>query len=286
MRSVKFAIISSVFVFIVVCFGVLPAVFLNIYRSRVDMGLSLRPIDFLPIVFIIAIIFFVIPSLIGPIKIIWKMIFSDQELREKGVDGQARILEVIQTGTQINNQPMMKLKLEVSTSNQPPYIVEDKFMVPLMGLSLIRLGAVIPVKVDPKNPKRVAINAWNINPSEKRTAQNFQGQPIMQGMPVNFQNLGVAGNVERGVVVNGKKGQARIMGFADAEKTKNGQKVYSLKYEVTGEGITPYVLDKEMPLPDVALQLIRVGAVYPCEIDNNDPTHVMIAMTGSIQKPI
>ncbi|OGC21736.1 hypothetical protein A3J90_00435 [candidate division WOR-1 bacterium RIFOXYC2_FULL_37_10] len=50
------------------------------------------------------------------------------------------------------------------------YIIENKFLIPLMGLSLIQLGAVIPVKVDPKNPKRVAINAWNINPSGEKTA--------------------------------------------------------------------------------------------------------------------
>jgi len=206
-------------------------------------------------------------------------------------------LEVIQTGELINYQPVLRLKLEISTSGQPSYIIEDKFMVPQIGLHLVQLGSIIPVKVDPKNPKKVAINAWSFNSSKKNSAQSFQGEPINNqgfnfqnmfqgGMPVNFKNLGAVGNMERGPVVNGKKGEAKIVSLSDTGKTKNGQKVFAVKYEIKGDEITPYPLEREMPLPDIALQVIRVGSVYPCEVDRDDPTHIMVAVTSVTQKPM
>ncbi|OGC15306.1 hypothetical protein A3J90_00460 [candidate division WOR-1 bacterium RIFOXYC2_FULL_37_10] len=84
MRSAKFIIIFSIFIFTVAFFGIIPAVFLDMYRSRVAMGFGSRPSDILPVAIPVVSILIFLPFIISVLKILWTSLVSDQELREKG----------------------------------------------------------------------------------------------------------------------------------------------------------------------------------------------------------
>lgn len=81
-----------------------------------------------------------------------------QRIAQTGVPGQGRILNVHQTGTYINNNPVADILLEVHPANgQPPYQTSVRRIVSLFQISQFQQGAVLPIKIDPADPTKVVL---------------------------------------------------------------------------------------------------------------------------------
>lgn len=81
-----------------------------------------------------------------------------QRIAQTGVPGQGRILNVQQTGTYINNNPVADILLEVHPSNgQPPYQTSVRRIVSMFQISQFQQGAVLPIKIDPADPSKVVL---------------------------------------------------------------------------------------------------------------------------------
>jgi hypothetical protein len=78
--------------------------------------------------------------------------------RAEGLPGQATILEMTQTGTQINEQPLVKLKLQVEASGIEPYEIEKRVVVPLVALGTLTSGRPLVVYVDRENHDELTID--------------------------------------------------------------------------------------------------------------------------------
>lgn len=81
-------------------------------------------------------------------------------LRATGVPGSAQILEMTQTGTYINNQPRVKLKLRVSAPGVPPFEDTRTETVPLIALGQLTTGAPLPVYMPAGKPNDYVID-WS-----------------------------------------------------------------------------------------------------------------------------
>ena len=75
----------------------------------------------------------------------------------EGLDGTATILSVQETGTTVNDMPVMKLTLEIDDGYRPVRTVTHKETVPLSKLADLRPGAVIQVKVDRNRHDRIML---------------------------------------------------------------------------------------------------------------------------------
>ena len=83
-----------------------------------------------------------------------------EELMQKGTQGEATILSLQDTGMLINNQPRVTMMLEVRVAMRPPYQVSKTMTVPLIRLSQVQTGSVVPVMVDlsdPTNPDKIGL---------------------------------------------------------------------------------------------------------------------------------
>lgn len=83
-----------------------------------------------------------------------------EELMQKGTQGEATILSLQDTGMLINNQPRVTMMLEVRVAMRPPYQVTKTMTVPLIRLSQVQTGSVVPVMVDlsdPTNPDKIGL---------------------------------------------------------------------------------------------------------------------------------
>ena len=83
-----------------------------------------------------------------------------QEIMERGTQGEAKILSLQDTGMLINNQPRVTMVLEIEVAMRPPYQVTKTMTVPLIRLSQVQTGAVVPVMVDlsdPTNPDKIGL---------------------------------------------------------------------------------------------------------------------------------
>ena len=93
--------------------------------------------------------------------------FADA-LRATGVRGDAQILEMTQTGTYVNNQPRVKLKLKVSAPGVPAFEDTRTETVPLIALGQLTAGAPLAVYMPAGRPQDYVIDwsgAGSIDPS-------------------------------------------------------------------------------------------------------------------------
>lgn len=83
-----------------------------------------------------------------------------QDLIAKGTQGEAAILSLEDTGMRINDNPRVNVLLEIRVPNYPVYQLEKTVTIPLIRLSQVQTGSVIPVMVDmsdPTNPDKVGL---------------------------------------------------------------------------------------------------------------------------------
>jgi len=94
------------------------------------------------------------------IVLIRRAVGPNKKVLQQGVDGEATILEVGQTGVMVNNQPQARLRLEVRVPGWEPYQTEIKMVIPIVNVPQFQPGAVMPVKVDPNNRAKVVLNVY------------------------------------------------------------------------------------------------------------------------------
>ena len=77
-----------------------------------------------------------------------------------GVPASARIVRLVDTGITINDDPVVEFILEVTPESGEPYTASTRALVSRLDVPAVQPGRVVPVKVDPADPSRVALDLW------------------------------------------------------------------------------------------------------------------------------
>jgi hypothetical protein len=83
-----------------------------------------------------------------------------ETLMATGTQGEATILALEDTGMRINDNPRVKVLLEIRLPGHPPYQLQKTVTIPLIRLSQVQVGSVMGVMVDPTqkdNPDKVGL---------------------------------------------------------------------------------------------------------------------------------
>jgi len=80
---------------------------------------------------------------------------------EVGAPASARIVRLIDTGTRINDDPVVEFILEISPQDAAPYQASTRGLVSRLDIPAIQPGTVLPVKYDRNDPSRVALDMWD-----------------------------------------------------------------------------------------------------------------------------
>lgn len=91
-------------------------------------------------------------------RIFFKPMINASRLQKTGLPGKAKILEVRDTGVTINNNPQVKLILEVKNSLGQKYTTESRVLVSRINPGAYVPGMELPVKIDPKNEMNVVVD--------------------------------------------------------------------------------------------------------------------------------
>ena len=94
--------------------------------------------------------------------LIWMMAKRKRmaELVATGKQGTAVVLDLSDTGVTINDDPRVKLLLEIHIPNYQPYRAQKTLTLPLIYLPQVQTGATINILADPEQPnneKRLAL---------------------------------------------------------------------------------------------------------------------------------
>jgi hypothetical protein len=83
-----------------------------------------------------------------------------EQLLASGVQGQAEILTLQDTGMRVNDNPRIKLGLQVEIPNHAPYQIEKTMVVPMIRMAQLQVGSKVRVVVDPNqlnNPDKLGL---------------------------------------------------------------------------------------------------------------------------------
>jgi hypothetical protein len=112
--------------------------------------------------FLMGTAFLVIPLAVSFGLMIWMVAKRKRiaELVATGKQGTAVVLELSDTGVTINDNPRVKLQLEIHIPNYPPYQAQKTVTLPLIYLPQVQTGSTINILADPAQPndeKRIAL---------------------------------------------------------------------------------------------------------------------------------
>lgn len=91
---------------------------------------------------------------------VFKALRPDPTIMKSGISAQATIQNVWQTGTYINNSPQVGMQLEVRPPTGAPYVAQVNAIIPLINIPQFQPGAVVPVKIHPTDPSKVALDVY------------------------------------------------------------------------------------------------------------------------------
>jgi len=130
-----------------------------------DLGLGITAVTIAIIcVSLVCTLVITVAAIAVPFIIIRQMNQSNQkraqELAAVGIQGEATILSLQDTGMRINDNPRVAMVLEVRLPNMPAYQVQKTITISIVQLAQVQVGAVVGVLVDPSapnNPEKVGI---------------------------------------------------------------------------------------------------------------------------------
>ena len=82
------------------------------------------------------------------------------EILRIGRPATGAIVRLVDTGTTINNDPVVEFVLRVTPPEGDPWEARTKALVSRLDVPAVQPGRVVPVKYDPQNRARVAIDLW------------------------------------------------------------------------------------------------------------------------------
>jgi hypothetical protein len=131
-------------------------------------------------------IWIVVAAVIGVIYLVINRRTSQKlALRQKGLPGTAQVLEMSQTGVYINENPQVKMKLQVQATGIAPYQCEIKATVPLIAIGMLGTGRPLTVYVNPDDHEDIFID-WS-GQSAAAAMSSMPGAPVTAGsMPFTF----------------------------------------------------------------------------------------------------
>jgi len=75
-----------------------------------------------------------------------------ENLMASGVQGVAAVLALEDTGMRVNDNPRVKVTMQISLPNNAPYEVTKTLVVPMIRMSQVQVGSTVQVVVDPSQP--------------------------------------------------------------------------------------------------------------------------------------
>jgi hypothetical protein len=99
--------------------------------------------------------------ILGPVFGMLKNISDRAHLSATGLPGRAKVLSLGESSegiVTINDQPLLALTLEVEDAFGSPYVVAFETVVPRYAVPQVQPGATVPVKIDPNDRRRVAVD--------------------------------------------------------------------------------------------------------------------------------
>ena len=119
-------------------------------------------------------------------KLFFAPMINANRLQKTGLPGTAKILEVRDTGVTINNNPQVKLTVEIKNNLGQRYSATIKTLVSRINPFVYQPGMEVPVKIDPKNDQNVVLD---FSQNSSASANRFSPQQDMEALKSELEQM-------------------------------------------------------------------------------------------------
>ena len=203
-------------------------------------------------------------------RLFFKPMINASRLQKTGLPGIARILEVKDTGVTINNNPQVKLTLEVKNNFGQKYTTQCRVLVSRINPNAYMPGMELPVKIDPKNEMNVVID-FNSTKQSASTSPNHSNSDAMKAELEQMQKDNEA------ILVSGRPARAIITKVTPLGVNVNGNNPYvELELEVLPENLPAFSGKAKGVIGEVALSKYQPGCTVFVKYDLYDNSKVVV----------
>ncbi len=203
-------------------------------------------------------------------RLFFKPMINASRLQKTGLPGKARILEVKDTGVTINNNPQVKLVLEVKNNFGQKYTTECRVLVSRINPGAYVPGMELPVKIDPKNEMNVALDFSG----GKQVANTITSQPDAAIMKTELEQMQ---KDNEAILVSGKAARAIIKKITLLGVHVNGNNPYvELELEVLPDLMPAFPGKAKGVIAEASLPKYQPGCIVFVKYDLYDNSKVVV----------
>ena len=200
--------------------------------------------------------------------------FANSDVIERGEPATAVVTSMAETGTTVNQPPVVESELRVTRPGGKPYDTTVKQMLPRLLLARVQPGTAVTVKVLPEDPSRVGID-WD-SPAGGGAVGSTVPEGLLAGTPVADTVYAEA------FLSRARRARAEIDQMSETGMTvphpRTGvvSQVYAFVVTVKPDGEGPYLAKLLQGVPPDIEGRVGPGATVPVGINRDDPSDVAI----------
>lgn len=202
-------------------------------------------------------------------RLFFKPMINANRLQKIGIPGKATILEVKDTGVTINNNPQVKLMLEVKNSFGQKYTTQCRVLVSRINPNMFMPGMEVPVKIDPRNEQNVVIDF-----SSSTAASNSISSPNTEVMKAELEQLQ---KDNEALLASGRPARAIVKKYTWLGAYVNGNNPYvELEVEVLPENTSSFSGKARGVIGEAGVSKFQPGEEIFVKYDLYDNSRVVI----------
>jgi hypothetical protein len=202
---------------------------------------------------------------------------------QNGVTAPATIMRTWDTGTTINDSPLVGLELQVSPPNGAPFTAKCKKAVNRLQVVYFQPGQAVTVSYDPVNPKKIHItevgaeNGGTTSMTEGKPAAGIPGMPAdatPAAIELELKQVDAANQV---LMVTGQPAPAQVTNYMDWNVHINGENpAVTLLLQVNPPGKPPFMAQVIGVIAAASIPKYQPGCTIWVKYDPNNLTKVTI----------
>lgn len=204
-------------------------------------------------------------------RLFFKPLINANRLQKTGLPGIARILEVKDTGVTINNNPQIKLILEVKNNFGQKYTTQCRVLVSRINPNAYMPGMEIPVKIDPKNEMNVVLDFTGSRQSSSASTISQPNPEILKAELEQMQKDNEA------ILISGRPARAIIKKVTPLGANVNGNNPYvELEVEVLPDLMPAFSGKAKGVIAEASLPKYQPGCIVFVKYDLYDNSKVVV----------
>lgn len=202
-------------------------------------------------------------------RLFFKPMINASRLQKTGLPGKAKILEVRDTGVTINNNPQVKLILEVKNQFGQTYTTHCRVLVSRINPGAYVQGMELPVKIDPKNEMNVVIDF-----GAAQQTKNMAGQPNEAALKAELEQLQKENDA---IAASGRSARAIVKRYTWLGVNVNGNNPYvELEIEVLPESSIAFSGKTKGVISEASTSKYQPGSEIFVKYDYYDNSKIVI----------